>query len=168
VPAVTAARRRRLVPRAATLLAALLAPVLAAAAVACEVPAGLPALRAAVVADVNAARRRAGLAPLAADPALVAAAQAHACDIAGRGRLSHRGADGSDVGRRLRREGYDWSQANENVALGPRTPAAAVARWMASPGHRANILARRSREAGAGVALGRDGRPFWVLVTATR
>ena len=45
----------------------------------------------------------------------------------------------------------------ENIALGTMqlaTPAAIVASWMASPGHRANILNGGFRDIGIGIATG--------------
>jgi uncharacterized protein YkwD len=50
------------------------------------------------------------------------------------------------------RVGYE---VGENIAwgtLGLATPRAIVAAWMASPGHRANILDRHYRETGIGVS----------------
>jgi uncharacterized protein YkwD len=49
-----------------------------------------------------------------------------------------------------------WS-LGENIAWGTGslgTPAQTVRAWMRSPGHRANILSRRFRDIGIGIALG--------------
>ena len=60
----------------------------------------------------------------------------------------------------MRAAGYIYSrqigyEVGENIAWGTlwlATPRAIVAAWMASPGHRANILDRRYRDTGIGVS----------------
>jgi hypothetical protein len=49
--------------------------------------------------------------------------------------------------------GYSYNSAAENIAAGYSTPAAVVAGWMASSGHRANILSTTSRELGIGYSF---------------
>jgi uncharacterized protein YkwD len=78
--------------------------------------------------------------PLRHSPALQAAAQVHAEDLAATGGLSHVGRDGSTVTDRVRRSGYDACRTAENVASGQPDIRSTIASWMASPGHRANIL----------------------------
>jgi uncharacterized protein YkwD len=95
-------------------------------------------------------------------------AQHHACDNARHNRMSHTGSDGSQFGERIRRAGYSYRRANENVALGYNSPATVVAAWMRSPGHRQNVLDRGTQETGLGVAAGRDGRLHWVMVSGRR
>lgn len=51
---------------------------------------------------------------------------------------------------RLIAAGYFYFSAAENIAGGSSTPAAAMAQWMGSAPHRANILANGYRELGAG------------------
>jgi uncharacterized protein YkwD len=92
----------------------------------------------------NKERQKANLAPLAMNPILTAAAQAHAEDMANKDYFSHTGLDGSNETLRVTRIGGvftgAFAGAAENLAVGPATPAAVVASWMASPGHRDNIL----------------------------
>lgn len=57
---------------------------------------------------------------------------------------------GLDPWDRLRRAGYSHSAAAENLAGGSSTPPAAVAQWLKSPEHRANILSADYRELGVG------------------
>jgi uncharacterized protein YkwD len=57
---------------------------------------------------------------------------------------------GFDLPDRLRRAGYGYSAAAENIAGGATTPAAAMAQWMKSLPHRANILSADYRELGVG------------------
>ena len=47
-----------------------------------------------------------------------------------------------------------WSAVGENIAAGYATPEDVVAGWMASPGHRANILSPNFSEIGIGVSAG--------------
>ena len=143
----------------------LLLLMLGAPALACEVPPGLAGLRAELLARANAERAVAGLAALAPEARLDAAAQAQACRIAESGRLTHRGSWLAGLGRRLRREGYGYAMAVENIGSGQRTAAEIVAGWMASPAHRGNLLIREAREAGFGVARG-EGGLFWAMVAA--
>ncbi len=140
--------------------------LLALPAAACGHPGDLGARQAGVAAAVNVQRQAAGLPALAPSAALNAAAQGHACDLAGRDRLSHTGADGSSFGTRIRREGYRFRAANENLGEGGRSSEAAVASWMGSPPHRRNVLARPMRQIGVGMALAADGSAYWVMVTA--
>lgn len=140
-------------------LAALPAP-------ACERPAGLDVLRAELLAETNAARAGQGRGALLRSPALEAAAQAQACRMAERGEMTHRGSWLAGLGRRLRREGYAYAMAVENIGDGHASAAQVVAHWMRSPGHRENMLARAAREAGFGVARTEDGRLMWSMIAA--
>jgi uncharacterized protein YkwD len=107
---------------------------------------------------INAARAENGVAPLHIDAALNAAATAHTADIAGRGVLDHVGADGADLMTRLVRVGWHGTTAGENLALG-YGPRATVQAWLASPGHRQNLLSPAFHRVGLGVAVGQaDGQ----------
>ena len=68
--------------------------------------------------------------------------------------------------RRRTLTGYAYSMANENLAAGQTGPAQAMQGWMASPAHRANVLAPAARDLGVGVALAAGGRLYWVSVAA--
>ncbi|WP_432541923.1 CAP domain-containing protein [Kineococcus sp. SYSU DK002] len=87
----------------------------------------------------NLARAAAGCAPLALDQALVLAADRHTADMAATGTMSHTGTDGSSPRTRLAAAGAFPRIAAENVAVG-YDAAAVVDAWLASPGHRANLL----------------------------
>ncbi|HVE96409.1 MAG TPA: CAP domain-containing protein [Pseudonocardiaceae bacterium] len=94
---------------------------------------------AAVVAATNAERVAAGCRALRVDDRINTAAQRHSVDMANRRNMSHIGGDGSRFTDRLRAAGYPRPGA-ENIAFGQRTAARVVADWMASSGHRRNIL----------------------------
>ena len=94
---------------------------------------------AAVVAATNAERAAAGCRALQVDDRFSAAAQRHSVDMANRRNMSHSGGDGSKFTDRIRAAGYPRPGA-ENIAFGQPTAASVVADWMASAGHRRNIL----------------------------
>ncbi|MEU4568441.1 CAP domain-containing protein [Micromonospora sp. NPDC023956] len=118
-----------------------------------------------VVALVNAERARAGCGAVSVDTKLTTAAQRHSDDQAANRKMSHTGSDGSNVGDRLDRVGYDWRGYGENVAWNQQTPAAVMSAWMNSSGHRANILNCAFTEIGVGVA--RSNGPYWTQVFGT-
>lgn len=148
---------------AVSLLCTLVAPL---AASACTQPGNAAALRNDIAQRVNAERRKAGLGALSVSSALQKAAQSLACDNAAQGQWSHTGRNGSDLTARLRQVGYRYRTANENVGRF-RGPESAVKWWMGSPIHKPNILSDSVREIGVGVALGADGRAYWVTVKGT-
>lgn len=145
------------------LCALALSLALPAVAQACTLPANAAALRAEVIALTNLQRKKQGLAPVADHPALAKAAQDHACDNAKVLRMSHAGSDGSALPDRLKRVGYRFREAYENVAAGFRDAPSVMSGWMGSSGHRRNILAKGARDIGIGVALGRDGQLYWTM-----
>ncbi len=100
-------------------------------------------------------------APVRLEPRLTRAAALHSADMHRNGFMGHAGSDGSTVGVRVTRQGYEWSAVAENVAFGYRTPEAVMQGWMASPGHCAAIMGPTYSELGAA----EDGN-FWTLVFA--
>ena len=103
-----------------------------------------------VVELTNIERTKAGLQPLTLDLQLVDAAQDHSGDMAQDDFFSHTGADGSNVGSRVKDTGYQYSTVGENIAAGQTSAAEVVEGWMNSPGHRANILNANFTEIGIG------------------
>lgn len=110
-----------------------------------------------VLSLVNAERARSGLAPLVRASELDSAAQQHSQSMADNGFFSHTGLDGSSPFDRMRRAGYAFVNAGENIAAGFPTPQAVMAAWLNSPGHRANILEPAYSEIGIGVAMRSGG-----------
>lgn len=112
---------------------------------------------------VNAERQRAGLSPLAVHPQLAQAAQAYSELMATTTCFSHNCPPEPDLLRRIELAGSaSWAGVGENIAAGQRTAEEVMAGWMASPGHRANIL--EPRYAALGVGLAADGRG-WLYWT---
>jgi hypothetical protein len=104
------------------------------------------------------------------DPRLDASAQAHAQDIARRGRITHIGRDGTRVRDRIRRQGYAATYASESIAR-HGTADGAVRAWMSegrSGPHRRNITGCQYTVAGVGVAYDSRGVPYWVMDYAGR
>jgi uncharacterized protein YkwD len=114
----------------------------------------------------NARRSESGLPALAASGVLAGVAQGHSNDQAARNRMGHDGSDGSTAGDRLARAGYPAQAWAENVAAGYPDPAAVMAGWMSSSGHRDNILSGSVTEIGVGLAYAGDGTPYWTMVLA--
>ncbi|WP_299959917.1 CAP domain-containing protein [uncultured Roseobacter sp.] len=111
---------------------------------------------------LNAYRAENGRAPLAYSMMLQNAAEAHAQDMAVRGFFDHRGSDGSDVGERVSRQGYEWCFVAENIAKGQPSLADVMQAWAGSQGHRRNMLSRQAQEFALVEAPGR----IWVMVLA--
>lgn len=139
---------------------------LVAPAFACTVPSNAEALQAQVISNLNAERKAQGLAPLRVSAKLNKAAQGHACDNAARQSISHTSSDGGSLKTRLRKAGYALRMAAENTGRGFRDGTRAVEWWMNSPKHRENILLRKAREAGIGIAVSAapDSKLHWILV----
>ncbi len=100
---------------------------------------GMSAQEQAVLDRTNAVRADAGCAPLTVDSRLQAAARAHAVDMVDRHYFNHTSPDGQDPSKRAQAAGFP-SGAGENIAMGYPTASAVMAGWMASSGHRENIL----------------------------
>jgi uncharacterized protein YkwD len=113
-----------------------------------------------LVRRVNAERAAQGLAALATNAKLAAAAKAHCAWMAATATLSHTGEGGSQMGDRMAAQGYRFVSAAENIASGFSTAEAVMLAWMGSAGHRANILGPFT-EIGVARAVGADGRVYW-------
>jgi uncharacterized protein YkwD len=116
----------------------------------------------AVLELVNAERAARGLAPFAWHDRVAAAALAHSNDMAGRDVMTHTGSDGSSAGDRLSRAGFTWTAWGENVAYGYRDAPSVVAGWMASSGHRRQMLGSYTYVGVAAVASA-DGALYWTM-----
>ena len=135
----------------------------AAAPLAAEPAAAHEALIARVVELTNAERAGAGLAPLVLNPSLVGAAQVYAEVLAASGCFAHTCGPVPELERRSELAGYTgWTRLGENIAAGYPGPEQVVASWMASEGHRANILNPSFTEVGVGLAPGGRYGQSWV------
>ncbi|MCW3011321.1 MAG: hypothetical protein JWO90_1725 [Solirubrobacterales bacterium] len=110
--------------------------------------------RGAVLCLLNQHRAAAGLPAFLEDPTLGLAAQTHAEDMGRRDFYAHQTPDGTEPDQRIRQAGYAGSTTGENIHWGVganATPARIVDDWMASPGHRANILRVSFSRVGTGI-----------------
>ncbi|MGW0906194.1 CAP domain-containing protein [Streptomyces sp. NPDC002853] len=123
---------------------------------------GLAEWVAAVLRLTNAERTAARLRPLAPDPLLTVAAQAHSADMVTRAFYSHTSPDGGEPWHRASAAGSTHRAIGENIACGQRTPAEVVDGWMNSPGHRANILKPSFTHLGVGFAGGGSAGTYWT------
>jgi len=113
--------------------------------------AAAPSIEQQVIDLTNEQRRQHGCTTaLGLSPKLAAAASAHSRDMALQNLFSHTGSDGSTMVSRIVAIGYSYSLLAENLAAGQATAEAVVAGWMASAGHRANMLNCMFRETGVG------------------
>ncbi len=95
-----------------------------------------------IAALASQARTAQGLNPLVHNPALDAVALRWANQMAANGTLSHNPNVGGQIPG-------GWQAWGENIAQGYATGSAVHAAWMASPGHRANILKPAFTDIGA-------------------
>jgi uncharacterized protein YkwD len=114
-----------------------------------------------VLALLNRERANRGLRPLHRNAALDKSAGWQSRDMVAHRYFEHRRRGGPGLVKRIRRTGYlrharSWI-VGENIAWAEgalTSPASIVAGWMASPTHRGNILYRRFRNIGIGLAPG--------------
>jgi len=111
----------------------------------------------------NVARARAGVPPVTVDVRVANAATAQSNYQAAQQRMTHVGDGGTDAGSRLRAQAYVWSTWGENVAAGQGDCTSVMSAWMASPGHKANILNRLFVHIGIGNAVGANGVHYWTM-----
>lgn len=120
-----------------------------------------------MIEEINHHRKVVGLHALKPQKFLITAAGKHTRWMADAGIMSHIDADGLKPADRIRREGYSWRNAGENIAMGYTTPKSVVDAWMRSPGHKANILGQYS-ELGVGhVQSSKNNYHYWTAVFAT-
>ena len=108
-----------------------------------------------LLALVNRDRAAAGLAPLALDARLAEAARAHSHDMADHDFVAHISPTTGSAVERVARVGLTPDLLLENVGRA-YSAEDAESGFMASPGHRGNILDKRAGFIGIGVAVGRE------------
>lgn len=142
-------------------------PITVSAAGRATCPTTSPAEAAASLAIINSVRAARGLSPVKTNPRLQRAAEAHACEMANRGVMSHAGASGSGPAARVKNVGYRPRLTAENIGAGHFDLNRVHREWIASPGHLANILIRDIDHHGIGYAVSADGKSrFWAALYA--
>ncbi len=116
-------------------------------------------MREATLCLVNRERAQHGESALVPNAALESSAQGHSESMAANSYFEHVAPGGITPLDRMRSAGYITGargfEVGENIAWGTLwlgSPRAIVAGWMASPGHRANILDAHFRDTGVGVS----------------
>ena len=101
--------------------------------------------------------------PLSWNVLLARSAALHAADMAANGFFSHTGHNGSTLPQRVTRAGYAFRTTGENIAAGQPSIEDAIAGWLKSPGHCANLMNSAFTDIGAGFAFNDNGmRVYWV------
>ncbi len=112
-----------------------------------------------VVRLVNAERAKYGLSALREDERLCAVARMKSQDMHDLGYFDHNSPTYGTPFQLMKAQGITYRTAGENIAMGYRTPEAVVSAWMASSGHRANILNASYTTIGVGYVA--DGH-YWT------
>jgi uncharacterized protein YkwD len=120
-----------------------------------------------VVRLTNREREAAGCPRVGVDHDLILASVAQSYYMARTRLFSHVWRDGSTFAMRAQRAGYR-TPAGENIAWGYPTAAEVMKAWMASPGHRANILNCGAKSIGAAIVYASDGTPYYTQVFGWR
>ncbi|MER7520259.1 CAP domain-containing protein [Streptomyces sp. NPDC126499] len=136
------------------------APVSSPSAVTRSLSSRATAAEAEVVRLVNVERAQVGCGPVRSDSGLAALAGAFSADMAARDFFHHIDPDGATPWSRAAKAGITNLGA-ENIARGQVDAAAVMKSWMASDGHRANILNCDYKELGVGVHFA-EGGPWWT------
>jgi len=97
-----------------------------------------------IVALTNAERGRYGLPAMVIDPQLLGSARQHAAWMTNARSMTH-----------------TRQSVAENIAMGQSSPQEALRSWMASSGHRANILNPAHRRIGVAAYVTPEGTIYW-------
>ncbi len=128
------------------------APPAAPPAAPVVVPQPQGALTDQIVALTNAERTQAGLAPLSVNSCLTDQSNQRTAVLVAEGRFEHDALDPVIAACGMQHS------IGENLILGYSDAASAVAGWMGSDGHRANILNPDFTQIGVGCTLGPNGQ----------
>jgi uncharacterized protein YkwD len=154
---------------------ACIAAVVAVAAPAAlsESSASMAGLESGLLQQLNAVRADHGLPALRANARLAAAADQHSHEMADDGYFNHDSVDGTSFSSRIARwyplgTFHSWL-VGENLLWSSPTvdPSGAVAMWMRSAPHRANILNPRFRDIGIGAVYSTSARGTYTHLPVT-
>lgn len=104
---------------------------------------------------VNAERSTAGLVTLSVNSQLKAAAEAKLADMFAQDYFSHTSPKGETPWAWVKRSGYVYQYAGENLAINYETAEKQHQAWMKSTTHKGNILNTRYQETGIAVTTGK-------------
>lgn len=118
--------------------------------------------------QVNLERAKVGARALVHDATLRSVARSRSQDMGTRNYFDHVTPDGQKVFDLLREIGYAYSTAGENIAVNTypvsQSAQAAMSGWMASSGHKANILATKYGRIGVGAYRTSSGKTYFTQV----
>lgn len=118
-----------------------------------------------LLSETNDRRAEAGLAPLTLNDQLSRAAALKANDMIQNQYWDHISPSGVDPWQWIDESGYRYEEAGENLAKGFSTAGGAVAGWMDSNPHRANVLKSSYTDVGFAVTTGElNGEPTTIVV----
>lgn len=114
--------------------------------------------------SVNAARKKAGVAPLELDEKICKAAQTRAkeCQTS----YDHTRPNGKKSKTALDDAGVSYSWWGENINEQQKSVQSTMKSWMGSKGHKANILNEKFTKVGFGRAKDKKGGYYWVQMFA--
>ena len=114
--------------------------------------------------SVNAARKKAGVAPLEKDEKVGKAAQTRANEC--KKSYDHTRPNGKKSKTALDDAGVSYSWWGENINEKQKTVQSTMKSWMGSKGHKANILNEKYTKVGFGRAKDKSGSYYWVQMFA--
>jgi len=119
-----------------------------------------------IISWTNYYRSEDNIASLSKNSKLTAAATAKAADLFEKQYFEHVSPTGESAADLVIAEGYNYKIVGENLALGDfQNEKELVDAWMASPGHRENILKEDYEEIGVASLLSKfEGRITWISV----
>lgn len=126
---------------------------------------GAAVLPAILAVETNEYRGENNVKELALSPLLAAAANMKAADMAKRSYFSHIGPDGEKPWEWIKKVGYGYTYAGENLAIQFTESRDVTNAWINSPTHRANLINEHFTETGIGTAEGIfDNKPTTFVV----
>jgi len=117
-----------------------------------------------LISVTNKKRQENGLSPLKLDTSLSKAAQGKANDMFEKNYWAHNSPDGTTPWFFIKKEGYSYVYAGENLAKGFSSATEVVDAWFASPRHRENELSSNYQDVGFAVMTGKLKGEDTVLI----
>ncbi len=112
----------------------------------------------------NRVRLSYGLPALEAHPALMAAAEDKARDMAIFGYFAHKSPQGIQPWYWFKKNDYHYTYAGENLAINYRDTDSLIADWLESQSHKANLMSPRYRDVGVAIVTTViDGRSYTFI-----
>lgn len=113
----------------------------------------------------NAERAKENISPLTENELLQKAAQDKLNDMFSKNYWDHKGPNGETAWDFVKKEGYLYALAGENLARGFESSAEVVLAWMKSETHKANILNPRFKDIGIAIGSGKiNGAQTTIIV----